>query len=87
MFSIKGKELLVSKQSSLLGDGTLNYKLGPTFCGADGKLKDSYYNQTFVAQTTFKTVTFSNGLLSLVAANYSGFNSVLVGFANCETFD
>ena len=91
MFALKGGALVVPKKPSVLGDGTLNYRLTEGSCDKDtGQLKDWYSSgKSFRADMLEgKWVEYDNGTMFVIDASYKNTrNPVQIWYASCENFD
>ena len=91
MFALKGGELVVPKKSSILGDGTLNYRITEGGCDADtGQLKDylSFGKKFRADMFEGKWVEYDDGLMFGIDASYNNIvNPFDVWYATCENFD
>ena len=91
MFSLKGGQLLVPKRQTLLGDGTLDYKLTSGGCDKlTGKLTDGPLGGTrFEAEMwEGKWVEFSdNNMVGIDASGDSVRYQTRIWYAQCESFE
>ena len=91
MFSLKGGALIVPKKYSLLGDGTLDYKIYQGGCSEEtGKLLDEPFGKPWFKAKMFdgKWVEFSDGkMFGIDASMDSTRYETTIWYAQCESFD